>query len=196
MKSYSKTEIIRGIRNRNNRIVLWLYEQVLPGLEEYVSRKGGSVQDAKDLFQDAMMIVFDKIRRNKFKPEVSVSAYIFGACMKMWVSKFRKSIRNRNFEETEEKEKNLPANMYVDPEPPVDFSEIKRALYVRHVSSIGTECREILRLVNRGLSVEEISKILGHSDPRSTRNKKNYCMSKLIKRIRKDPDYPYPDQEE
>ncbi len=195
MVFYTKSEIIRGIREKDNRIVLWLYHEVLPGLEDYVKRNGGTVHDAKDLFQDALIVIFNKIREDDFEPSVNIPHYIFGTCRKMWLQRITRKKETKNYEQTEDAGGSLPPGMYEDPDPPVDAGEIKRALYVKHLSSLGLECREILRLVYQGISLQEISRLLDHPNVKYTYNKKNMCLANLIRKIRNDPDNPYRDRE-
>ena len=187
--SYTKEEIIRGIRNKQNHVILWLYEQILPILEIYVGKMGGSSSDAKDLFQEAMIVVFQKIRKEAFEPRKNMPEYIVGICKKMWFDRLSEKQKTLNIEFLEEKDDQLGDEMLVDPEP-VNPEEIKRALYLRHITALKKECREILYMVRQGITLEEISRLYGYPDARIIYNKKAYCLQKLIERIKNDPEYP------
>ncbi|MCD6200853.1 MAG: sigma-70 family RNA polymerase sigma factor [Bacteroidales bacterium] len=187
--SYTKEEIIRGIRNKQNHVILWLYEQILPILEIYVGKMGGSSSDAKDLFQEAMIVVFQKIRKEAFEPRKNIPEYIVGICKKMWFDRLSEKQKTLNIEFLEEKDDQLGDEMLVDPEP-VNPEEIKRALYLRHITALKKECREILYMVRQGITLEEISRLYGYPDARIIYNKKAYCLQKLIERIKNDPEYP------
>jgi len=188
--SYTKKEIIRGIRNNENHIIHWLYKQILPFLEAYIGNLGGSAADAKDLFQEAMIIVFQKVRRESFEPKKNIPEYLIGICKKMWFDRLSERQKRLNFEYLEGKEDGLYDEMFVEPDPPVNPQEVKRTLYIRHITALRKECREILYLVRQGVTPEEISRIFGYSDPKIIYNKKAYCLKKLIGRIKNDPEYP------
>lgn len=150
---------------------------------------GGSSSDAKDLFQEAMIVVFQKIRKEAFEPRKNIPEYIVGICKKMWFDRLSEKQKTLNIEFLEEKDDQLGDEMLVDPEP-VNPEEIKRALYLRHITALKKECREILYMVRQGITLEEISRLYGYPDARIIYNKKAYCLQKLIERIKNDPEYP------
>jgi len=195
VNTYSKSEIISGIYRKNNQIILWLYKQVFPVLENYIRKNGGTTHDAKDILQDAFLILYNRIRGKRFHATGNVPEYLYGICRNMWQDRFKHSITYQNFEDTEQKSRILPENMYNPPDPPVDTEEKKFALYVKHVSTLSKECRELLRFVIRGIPMREISKILGHPTVKVTYNQKSSCFKKLWERILNDPDYNNPDTE-
>jgi len=108
----------------------------------------------------------------------------------MWFDRLSERQKRLNFEYLEGKEDGLYDEMFVEPDPPVNPQEVKRTLYIRHITALRKECREILYLVRQGVTPEEISRIFGYSDPKIIYNKKAYCLKKLIGRIKNDPEYP------
>ncbi len=195
VQSYAKTEIIKGIRNEDKRILLWLYNQILPVFENYVKNNGGSSYEAKDIFQDVLMIVYERIRNDSFQPELNVPEYIYGMCRYRWLERFKRIRKQQNYEDMERKSPELPEEMLIYPKPPINFEEKKLALYVKYITSLGKKCRVLLRMLARGIPVNEISEILGHPSLKSTYNQKAYCLGKLIEKIKKDPDFYYLDEE-
>ncbi len=187
--SYTKDQIIRGIRNKKNHVILWLYEQILPVLEGYVAQMGGSSSDAKDLLQEAMIVVFQKIRKEAFEPRKNIPEYIVGICKKMWFDRLSERRKLLNLGDLEGSEDPMEDELPEDTEP-VNPEEIKRTLYLRHITALKKECREILYMVRQGITLEEISRIYGYPDAKIMYNKKAYCLQKLIERIKNDPEYP------
>jgi DNA-directed RNA polymerase specialized sigma24 family protein len=59
-----------------------LYKEVFPAVASFVSKMGGSAEDAKDIFHDALIIAFEK--------ENADPAYIVGIVKHLWFRKFKK----------------------------------------------------------------------------------------------------------
>ncbi len=55
-----------------------LYESSFPKIARYIKNSGGSFEDAKDIFQDAIIIYYVKRQENNFHIRISEEAYVFG----------------------------------------------------------------------------------------------------------------------
>lgn len=72
------------IANTLSLDVAVLYEETFPAVASFVAKMGGSPDDAKDIFHDAMVVFFEK--------ETDVEnpcAYIVGIAKHLWVRKFK-----------------------------------------------------------------------------------------------------------
>jgi len=65
----------------------------------------------------------------------------------------------------------------------------KYAIYHKYINKLDYDCRKVLRLFYDGVKVKEIANIMGYRNEHIARSKKFKCKEKLLKWIRKDPDY-------
>jgi DNA-directed RNA polymerase specialized sigma24 family protein len=63
-----------------------LYQQAFPLVAQYVSKTGGSFHDAKDVFQDALVIYYEKQAAGAVAIQYSEKAYILGIAKHLWWS--------------------------------------------------------------------------------------------------------------
>ena len=61
MKEYSGTEIIKGIARKKERIIKYVYSTCYPDIRKLILTNAGNEHDAEDIFQEAMLKVFQKI---------------------------------------------------------------------------------------------------------------------------------------
>lgn len=80
----------RSPSNREAKL-LALYKDAFPMVARFVSRRGGSFEQAKDVFQDALIIWFEKVECNKERIN-SDKAYLFGVAKYLWLRKFGQNI--------------------------------------------------------------------------------------------------------
>ncbi|NOY38368.1 MAG: sigma-70 family RNA polymerase sigma factor [Chlorobi bacterium] len=185
--SLTDERIIAGICSGDRKIIHWFYEQVFPVVNRFVKDHQGTGQDAHDLFQDALLILYKKKYQDDFTPQGSVKDYLLGVCRKLWYRKYRK---------------HHPDDMLVwdDIEDPVAADaelaadeiakeDEKYALYLRHFSRLEKTCREILALFFRGIGYEEMSRRVKGYSLHYLPRKKQKCFKKLVDGIRQDPSF-------
>ncbi|GAI72783.1 unnamed protein product [marine sediment metagenome] len=184
MKHFTAEEILDGIRDKNNDILTFVYKEYYPFIKKYILNNNGNKQDAEDIFQETIVMIYRKVEEGQLSLDCSLKTYIYSVCRILWLKELetRKLIRNNDPEL-----KNI-----VDPE--VNFylengDLEKKKLIQEHLMHLKENCRQILTLFYAGVPSDEITEILGMSSTANTRQKKNRCKEKLIKSIKKDPRF-------
>ena len=78
MKRLSDEEIIAGLRKRDNRILQYIYKNSFPPVKQLILHNAGSESDAKDIFQEALIVIFKKLRdEDSLKLEAAFSTYTY-----------------------------------------------------------------------------------------------------------------------
>jgi DNA-directed RNA polymerase specialized sigma24 family protein len=67
-----------------------LYKKAFSPVARYVARMGGSLEEAQDIFQDTLVIYYEKVTSTT-KPEIIVSekAYLVGIAKKLWLQHYK-----------------------------------------------------------------------------------------------------------
>jgi RNA polymerase sigma factor (sigma-70 family) len=184
VKKYTLGQIIEGIQRRDNDVLTLIYKEVFPKVRHYVVKHGGSKDDAKDVFQESIIIIFKQIENKSLEIKDTFEGYLYGIARLVWLKVLRnKEIHDRNISQLEE------------PGPP-DYSsdqliedELEMRLFRKHFMSLGEECRKVLQMVTEGKSYEEIAKTMGYKSEKIVRNQKYKCKETLIQLIKSDPEY-------
>ncbi len=184
MKHLTDEKILDGIRDKNNDILTFVYKKYYSFIKKYILNNNGNKQDAEDIFQETIIMIYRKVEEGQLSLDCSLKTYLYSVCRILWLKELetRKLIRNNNLEL-----KNI-----VDPE--VNFflengDLEKKKLIQEHLMHLKENCRQILTLFYAGVPIDEITEILGMSSTANTRQKKNRCKEKLIKSIKKDPRF-------
>jgi len=150
----------------------YLYEQVFPVVADIVSKQGGSFQDAKDIFQDALIIFYEKSVDGELNVKLSNEAYIVGIAKHLWIKKFKSKYRLLSLDALE-KQITLPGD-YFEPET------IKTNRLLRLLEVAGKKCIELLRSIYYDkLSMNDVSRLHGLSNPHSASVQKYKCIEKI-----------------
>jgi len=99
---------IDALVNNNLYLQKEMYRKFLPSIQRMVVQNNGSVDDAYDLFQNALLSIFNKAKTGGFVLTCPFEAFLFTICKKRWITelKKRKSHRVRNIDS--ERHINIP----------------------------------------------------------------------------------------
>ena len=184
MKRFSEVEIIDGIRRRDNRVLSYIYKNHYAAILKLILGNSGSEEDAKDIFQEALIVVFRNIREKAdFSLKSGFQTYLYSIARLLWL----KSLRNRKSEEKSLKEN----HSYIDFEPPKPFNDedVRYSLYQKAFTNIPEDCQKILRMSVDGISQKDIAAELGFRSENYIKKRKHYCKQYLINKIKEDPEF-------
>jgi RNA polymerase sigma factor (sigma-70 family) len=173
---------IDGIINGNSRIINEVYDNYIPKISEYIRRKGGNIEDAQDVFQEAIMVIFKKAQITGFELKSSFYAFLFGICRNIWLQKIIPQTK---------KKKRIPAmNTVVLTNQ--DEEEIRRErfkIYEECLQLLSPSNRMVLELSAQELSNKEIAEKMGIESHGYLRIKKMRAKKELTILIQKHPMY-------
>ena len=149
-----------------------LYEEIFPVVADIVSKQGGSFHDAKDIFQDALIIFYEKNVSGELNVRLSDEAYIVGIAKHLWNKKFKSKHRLLSLDSLE-KEITLPQDYFE-----IETTKTNRLLRLLEVA--GKKCIELLRSIYYDkLSMNEVSQVHGFSNAHSASVQKYKCIEKI-----------------
>ncbi|QAA82654.1 sigma-70 family RNA polymerase sigma factor [Aequorivita sp. H23M31] len=154
------------------------YKTEYPKIKCYILQHGGSLDNCKDIFQEAYLACWKKLSSRKFKPEnrAQIEAYLFTIAKNKWIDQTRGVARKRTISMDA---KNL--NLAVDESNPLEMENKDRKLSITlsAFESLGPACKELLtqfyfyklplKIIAEKLELEE----------NSAKNKKYRCIQKL-----------------
>ena len=152
-----------------------LYESAFPAVASFVKQMDGSFQDAKDIFQDALIIYFEKSSEASLTISVSPDRYILGIAKHLWLRKFRDDKRKVSLDDFERA-------LYI----PVDFYPSVKSSRILHFLEIaGSKCMDLLRsFYFEKYTLKDVANKLGYSSEHSAAVQKYKCLEKIRESIK------------
>lgn len=182
-KPVLENDYIRGIITGDSQLLKELYEKYHKAILQLVEIEHGNSEDAKDVFQEAIMLVFQKAQQSHFKLTSSFFTYFYSICHNIWRNKRRKKV---NSELTLTDDKIL---MLKDLSLPEIEANEQYILYRKKFILLGEDCQKLLRMFFQKIKMEEIKVRLNYSSVNYVKQRKFKCKAQLIKLIEKDPAY-------
>ena len=182
MKEYSDSEIIECLRNRQSYVIRYLFDRYLPMIKLMIFKMGGSTEDAKDIFQDGLLILIEKIDSKNFVLTCKFKTYLYCVCENLWKSVLMKRKAAANYIlSSSETEVDKDINELIDNQL---YDEIFRGAF----ETLDEPGKKILKLYWEGVSPVEIAEQLGYTYG-YVRKKKCNSQAELIEKIKRSPGY-------
>ncbi len=182
MEQYTDEQIIEGISQNDPKVMEYIYDRFSGKVEGFIMGRGGNPEHIKDVFQDALSVIVEKVRKDGLTLTCSFSTYLLAVCKNIWMHDMRKNkvhlVEDSRFDVIQEEDE-------------VDWSqeEKMRDLYNHHFSQLSEDCQKLLRLHFDKVSLSEIQQIFGYSSEHYASDRKYRCKQSLFNRIRKDPKF-------
>lgn len=148
----------------------------------YLRKQGAGREEAKDLFQDAVIAAFENISAGKFRGDSSLNSYLISIARFLWINRQRREqIKDRVYGALEFDDKDLG---YL----PVFLAQEAKQQVATIFQSLGEDCHKTLSLsIYYDYSMKEIAEQMSYSSEQVARNKKYRCLSRLRKLMGKEP---------
>ncbi|GAA3522910.1 hypothetical protein GCM10022393_41990 [Aquimarina addita] len=176
-------KIIKGISIGNKQIIEAFYKRNFTHIQRYVLLNSGNLFDAEDVFQDALLLIYQKITTDTLVLSNSIHSYFYGICKNVWKNRLRRK-KKIIFDTTLIENHQLTNNTIIDT---IEHQE-KEHLYRKHFMKLSTTNKKVLSYYFNGKSMKEIAKISGYSEGYA-RKKKFDAKKQLLQMISKDPLY-------
>ena len=170
-------ELLRTGRNDSALNALYMH---FPLLQKMIRSKGGTSNDAEDIFQEALIILIKKVRQDHFQLTAKLSTYLFSVCRFLW--------------KDEQKKRRQPVAL--DPDTgPAGFDERELNAAVEEESraqlaekvlyELKDRCRELLIHFYEGrLRMKDIATRMGYSSENTAKNQKYKCLENAKNRLK------------
>ena len=184
MSQKVKEDILKSIiTGENHKALSYLYEKTLQKVRKYILSNKGSKDESDDIFQDAVIVFFQQVRKGKFDPKFEIDAYIYIVARNLWINKVRRDKKVIGFEYEGQFEEIVDftdqLKNIIDREKSKALSEV--------FNKLDEKCRKILQYsVYDKLSMKEISEKMGYTSVEVAKTNNYRCKKYLSNLVKKD----------
>ena len=177
LKKIEDDKIIQAIKKgEDGKVFEQLYTFSFPKIKAMVRKSGGKIEDAEDVFQEAVITFMKQVLLNKYVHQKEIDAYVYVVARHHWYGLIKK---NKSFVFDESQFDDLS-------EEPSGFvamrNEERDNLVMTMFNQLGEKCKELLQLtIYEGLSLKEIAEKTGYSNTDTVKTKNYKCKQRLVK---------------
>jgi len=169
--------LLKGLAQNDSRAVEALYKSHFSMIQHFVTNNNGSFDDARDIFQEAMITLYEKVQLDNFALTCQIKTYLFSICKNLWLKRLQQMGKYSAPLSAQEET--------VSVEEDLDRFEKKDAAFAimdRSLNSLGEPCKSLLEgyyLNKKGM--QELASQFGYTNADNAKNQKYKCLMRLKK---------------
>ena len=160
-------EIFQRICSGDEKALEYLYKKHYRMMTKLVMTNSGTEEEAKDIYQEALIVFWQKATSQNLVLTSKISTYLYSICFNLW----RKELDRKKRYSNEEKDK----VEFLDTE-----KEEKAKIIHACIAQLGDTCKQVLMYYYfDSLSMQKIADLLGFANTDTAKTKKYKCKKKL-----------------
>ena len=178
MKAESNEKaLLQGMARSDKKAIEIIYKENYNMVQSLIINNSGSPDDAKDIFQEAMIVLYEKARSGTFELNCLIKTYVYSVSRRLWLKRLQQMNRYvpaiENLQETVPVEEEIEENERINSE----FQAMEKA-----ISSLGEPCKSLLEAYYlEKKSMQEIALFFGYTNAENAKNQKYKCLVRLKK---------------
>lgn len=180
---YTELELVAGLKERDLRVMKHLYANYFLMIRDLIQKNGGSEDDASDIFQEGMVVLYQKSQDLDFNWTSSLRTFLYAVCKNKWLMQLRKKRNSATVDLDDSVEISSTINIHHEL-----IMHEKKELMRTHFGQLGADCQEVLRRFFAGDSLSQIAAVMNFTEAYA-KKRKFICQQKLIQAISTDPIY-------
>lgn len=154
-----------------------VYRIYAPQVQGWVLQNNGDVADAKDLFQESLIAIYDRYCGKDFELTSSFGALLFSICKRQWYNRLRQKKRRESV-------RNEAAQVYIDEAEEEDLlvtaeealtDKQREDCMEETFAQLSDQCRQVLSRLAKGESGADIAEALDLPSANAVYQAKHRC---------------------
>lgn len=172
----NERELLKGLAKSDKKAVETIYKENFNMVQSLIINNNGTVDDARDTFQEAMIVLFEKARSGTFELNCQLKTYVYSVCRRIWLKRLQQL--NRYVNEIEGFET-------VSVEEDIEEHEKRYEefqLMEKTINNLGEPCKGLIEAYYiQKKNMQEIANQFGYTNADNAKNQKYKCLMRLKK---------------
>lgn len=169
--------LLQGLARNDRRSVESIYKDNYSMVQSLIINNNGSADDAKDIFQEAMIVLYEKARSGVFELNCQIKTYLYSVSRRLWLKKLQQSGRYSG-EVTN-------AEGFVQVEDDIEEHEkrdLEFEMMAKAIIRLGEPCKSLLHaFYMEKKNMQEIATSFGYTNAENAKTQKYKCLVRLKK---------------
>jgi RNA polymerase sigma factor (sigma-70 family) len=170
-------DIVDGLREGDNLAVKVLYKNHYPAVLNYILKNNGNTEVAKEIYQQAFVVLVEKLQDEKFTLSASAGTFLFAVSKNLWLAQLKERKRFSDKDADAQDFVNIPLDMNE-----ILIKEEQFSILYKCLDEIGESCKKLLSgFYLDQKTMETLAAELGYTNSDNAKNQKYKCLQRLKK---------------
>lgn len=170
-------DLLKGLAEGDRKSIELIYKSHFNMIQTLVINNSGSIDDARDIFQEALVVLYEKVRMGSFELNCQLKTYLYSVCKRLWLKRLQQSSRYVAADMEVESTMSVEEDMTVHEKRDADYELMNKA-----IGSLGEPCKSLLEAyyINK-MNMQDIASQFGYTNADNAKNQKYKCLMRLKK---------------
>jgi len=169
--------LLQGLAHSDKKAVETIYKSHYNMVQSLIINNNGSADDAKDIFQEAMIVLYEKVRAGGFELNCQIKTYVYSVSRRLWLKRLQQM--SRYAPALQSMENSVPVDDEMEQHEKIndEFQAMEKA-----IGSLGEPCKSLLEAYYfQKKNMHEIAAGFGYTNADNAKNQKYKCLMRLKK---------------
>jgi RNA polymerase sigma factor (sigma-70 family) len=170
-------ELLKGLAENDRKATETIYKQQYSVVQSLILNNNGTIDDARDIFQEAMVVLYEKAKSGHFELHCQIKTYLYSVARRLWLKRLQQLQRYSP-------EVNGIAEL-VSVEEEIEQQEQKNLEFhvmEKAMQGLGEPCKSLLEAYYlQKKSMADIAAGFGYTNAENAKNQKYKCLTRLKK---------------
>ena len=177
MKADNETVLLKGLARNDRKCIEAIYRDNYNSVQSLIIKNNGSVEDAKDIFQEAILVLYEKVQSDEFRLNCQIKTYIYSVSRRLWLKKLVQQNRFLVMDDAEHDVVSVDEEMEEHEKRHTEFLMMEKAM-----GNLGEPCKSLLEAFYiQKRTMQEIASNFGYTNSENAKNQKYKCLMRLKK---------------
>jgi RNA polymerase sigma factor (sigma-70 family) len=173
----NEKDLLEGLARNDRESIEQIYSANYSMVQTLIINNNGSADDARDIFQETMIVLYEKARSGAFELNCLLKTYMYSVARRLWLKRLQQtqkyvSADSKTFETVDVEEE-----IEVHDQRNADFHSMEKAM-----AGLGEPCKSLLEAFYlQKKSMTEIADHFGYTNADNAKNQKYKCLTRLRK---------------
>ncbi len=169
--------LLKGLANNDSKAIETIYKDNFTMVQTFILQNNGSYDDARDVFQEAMIALYEKAQSNSFVLTCQIKTYVYSICRRLWLKRLQQIGRFTNQVDNLDETVPVEDDLELHEKRNAEFAIMDRAM-----NSLGEPCKSLLQgYYLKKMGMQDLADEFGYTNADNAKNQKYKCLLRLKK---------------
>lgn len=170
-------ELLKGLANSDKKAVETIYEDNFNTVQALIINNNGSTDDAKDIFQEAIIVLYEKVRSGSFELNCQIKTFLYSVSRRLWLKRLQQQNRYSAPGDSMEQVVTVEEDLEAHEQRNAEFEMMEQA-----INHLGEPCKSLLEAYYlQKQNMQLIAASFGYTNADNAKNQKYKCLMRLKK---------------
>jgi RNA polymerase sigma factor (sigma-70 family) len=169
--------LLKGLATNDKKAVETIYQENFNTIQSLIINNNGSSDDAKDVFQESMIVLYEKVKTEGFELHCQIKTFLYSVCRRLWLKRLQQQNRYSSPGDNMEAVVDVDEDLSVHEQKDLELDMMEKA-----IGNLGEPCKSLIEAYYlQKKSMQEIAADFGYTNSDNAKTQKYKCLVRLKK---------------